>query len=218
MIENLCQETLEMIDKNKIIVILRGVPEEKLIPLSEAMYEGGIRLVECTYDAKGMISDEVIAGRIEMLTKHFGPKMAFGAGTVLTKKQVQLTKEAGGRFIISPDTNEEIIRETKRLNLVSIPGAITPSEATAAHRFGADYIKLFPIEFYGPKYVKTLAAPLSHIRFLAVGGVTPQNLEEYAKCGACGFGIASGIADKGCIEREDYATITKLAKEYTEKF
>lgn len=207
---------LQTILDNKVIVIVRGVAKEALIPLVQAMYDGGIRLVECTYDASGKISDEEIAGNIEMLAKHFAGKMQIGAGTVLTLKQVALTKEAGGTFIISPDTNVEVIQYTKELGLVSIPGAITPTEVATANRAGADFIKLFPIDLYGPKYIKTLKAPLSNARFLAVNGITADNMGEYLEAGACGVGVGSGIVNKTKIADKDWAGITELAKKYTQ--
>ena len=135
------KETIEHISDHKIIMIVRGVPTDRLIPLGEAVWRGGIRMMECTYDASGITSDEVTAERIALLSKHFEGRMAIGAGTVLKKSQIALTKAAGGQFIISPDTNEEIIKETKKAGLVSIPGALTPSEATTAHRAGADFVK-----------------------------------------------------------------------------
>ena len=213
----MCEQTIKAIEAHKIIVILRGVEKEDLIPLCEAMYEGGIRLVECTYDARGKIADEEIASRIEMLSKHFAGKMHFGAGTVLTEKQVKLTAAADGEFIISPDMNPEIIAATKKAGLVSIPGAITPTEIAAAHSAGADFVKVFPVDLYGPKYIKTLSAPLSHVKMLAVNGINAENMTEYLAAGAYGVGVGSGIADKKKIAAGDFAGITALAKAYTEK-
>ncbi len=213
----MCKNTIEIIEKNKIIVIVRGVAKEKLIPLAEAMYEGGIRAVECTYDATGKLTDEENAANIEMLVKHFGDRMVIGAGTVLTEKQVELTQKAGGKFIISPDTNVDVIKTTKRLGLVSIPGSITPSEVATANRAGADFIKMFPIDFYGPRYLKTVSTPLSHVRFLAVNGINENNMTEYLEAGACGVGVASGIVNKKLIDENNFEAITELAKKYTEK-
>ena len=210
------ESTVRAIEKNKIIVIVRGVARDKLIPLAEAMYNGGIRLIECTYDAKGIISNEEMASRIAMLADHFGNDMLVGAGTVLSTEQVELTKNAGGKFIISPDTNPEVIAKTKELGLVSIPGALTPTEIAAAYAAGADFVKLFPIDVIGgAKYVKSVKAPLSHIRMLAVGGVTENNLREFIDSGACGIGVGSGIIDKNLIEKGDFEAITKLAERYT---
>lgn len=207
-------KVIETILNEKVIVIVRGVAREDLLPLAQAMYRGGIRLIECTYDAAGKIPDEDIAANIGMLADHFGGNMSVGAGTVLTERQVELTKKVGGSFIISPDTNPEIIRATKEQGLVSIPGALTPSEITLAHRSGADFVKLFPVFTMGAEYVKAVKAPLSHVRLLAVGGVNESNLGDYLKAGACGFGIGSNIINKKMIAEKDWDGITRLAQEF----
>ncbi|MEE1014152.1 MAG: bifunctional 4-hydroxy-2-oxoglutarate aldolase/2-dehydro-3-deoxy-phosphogluconate aldolase [Clostridia bacterium] len=210
------QKVMDAVEKEKIIVIVRGVARENLIPLAEAMYEGGIRLMEITYSADGTVSDEDTAANIKMLAEHFAGRMYIGAGTVLTEKQVELTKAAGGWFIISPDTYPEVIQKTRELGLVSMPGALTPSEIQIAHRAGADFVKMFPITNMGVDYVKAVTAPLSHIKLLAVGGVDETNMPEYLKAGVSGFGIGSNIINKKLIAAGDYAGITALAKKYTE--
>lgn len=204
----------ETILDKKIIVIVRGAQSEKLIPLAEAMYDGGIRLLEITYSADGSVSDEDTAANIKALADHFGDRMYIGAGTVLTEKQVKLTKEAGGCFIISPDTNSDVIRKTKELDMVSMPGALTPTEIQEAHISGADFVKLFPITNMGVDYVKAVKAPLSHIKLLAVGGITENNMKEYIKAGVSGFGVGSNIIDKKMLAEEDYSGITALAEKY----
>ena len=213
----MCKAVIDQILENKIIVIVRGVKKEHLIPFAEAIYAGGIRLLECTYDARGITPAEETAENIAMLVSHFGDRMAIGAGTVLTERQVELTKEAGGKFIISPDTNTAIIEATKKCGLVSIPGAMTPSEITTAHNAGADFVKLFPTDALGSRYIKSITAPLSHVRILAVGGVSDSNMAEFFEAGACGIGIGSSVVNKKLIEEGDFATITELAKRYTDK-
>ena len=205
---------IQLIENEKIIVIVRGMASEKLIPLAEAMYSGGIRFLELTYSADGRVSDEKNAENIKMLSEHFENKIYIGAGTVLNERQVELTKEAGGKFIISPDTNPCVIQRTKELGMVSIPGALTPSEIQVAHRSGADFVKLFPITNLGADYVKAIKAPLSHIRLLAVGGVNENNLSEYLRAGVCGFGIGSNIVSKKLVDENNYEEITELAKKY----
>jgi len=209
------KNTIEQIEKNKVIVIVCGVEKEKLIPMCQAIYDGGLRLIECTYDASGKISDEEIAGNIKMLAEYFEGKMLVGAGTVLTEKQVELTKKAGGKFIISPDTNPDIIKKTKEEELVSIPGALTPSEITQANRSGADFVKIFPMDMMGVKYIKDLKAPLSHVKLLAVGGVTADNMKDYLDAGASGIGIGSGVVNKKLISENNFEEITKLARNYS---
>lgn len=207
-------KTIREITDNKIIIILRGVERDKIIPLCEALYSGGIRLVEITYSADGTTPDRVTAESIRLLSNAFKGKMTIGAGTVLTKEQVRLTAEAGGKFIISPDTREAVIEETVRLGLVSIPGALTPTEAQSAHVYGADFVKLFPISSLGPSYIKAISAPLSHIKFLAVGGVNEKNIGEFIRAGAVGVGIGGNITS--LLKEDNYEAITEMAKKYVE--
>ncbi len=208
------EKVIEAIEKHKIITIVRGVQADKLVPLAKAMYDGGIRLLEITYSADGKVSDEETAESIKLLSEHFDGRMYIGAGTVLSEKQVELTKQAGGRFIISPDTYENVIRKTRELGMVSMPGALTPTEIQNAHRCGADFVKLFPITNMGVEYVKAVRAPLSHIKLLAVGGINENNMAEYLKAGVCGFGIGSNIANKKLVDAGDFSAITELAERY----
>lgn len=208
------EKIVEAIENEKIIVIVRGAEKEKLIPLAQAMYDGGIRLLEVTFDAKGVVTDEQTAENIASLVKHFDGKMLIGAGTVLKESQVELVKKAGGRFIISPNTNEGVIKKTRELGMVSMPGAVTPTEIQQAYEYGASFVKLFPAGNLGPDYVKAVKAPLSHIKLTAVGGIHDGNMADYLKAGASGFGIGTNIVDKKLLEAEDYAGITKLAEKY----
>ncbi len=210
------QTIINDIETNKLIAILRGIPSEKLVAVAQALYEGGIRLLEVTYSATGAVPDEETAANIGKLAEHFAGRMHIGAGTVLTTKQVQLTKEAGGTFIISPNVKQAVIEETVKLGLVSMPGVFTPSEACDAVDFGADFVKLFPVTNMGSSYVKAIKAPLSHIKFLAVGGIDETNMQEYLDAGVCGFGIGSNITNKKMIDNNDFAGLTELAKKYTE--
>jgi len=101
--------------------------------------------------------------------------------------------------------------------MVSMPGALTPSEIQTAHICGADFVKLFPVSSLGSSYVKAVKAPLSHIKFLAVGGINEENMAEYIRSGVCGFGIGTNIVDKKMLADDDYAGITRLARKYTEE-
>ena len=210
------EEVLSLIEEEKIIVIVRGVEKEKLIPLAEAMYKGGIRLLEITYSQGGVPSDEEIADSIRLLSEHFKGRMLIGSGTTLTEKQVELTKNAGGTFIISPDVNVEVIKKTRELSLVSIPGALTPTEITTAHAAGADFVKLFPITNLGVSYFKAVSAPLSAGKYLAVGGIDENNMKEYLDAGIKGFGVGSNSVNKKMISANEFEKITELAKKYVE--
>ena len=142
------------------------------------------------------------------------PGIIPGAGTVLSPDQVRAAYEAGARYIVSPNTDPAVIAETKRLGLVSIPGALTPSEIMAAHNAGADLVKLFPTATMGLKYFKDLRAPLSHIGLVVTAGITPDNLGDYLKAGAFAAGISSPLCNKELMAAGDFAEITRRARAF----
>ena len=143
------------------------------------------------------------------------PQMCVGAGTVLTKEQVDLAKNAGAEYIVSPDTDIDVIKYTVKNGLVSLPGAYTPTEVKNAYNAGADFVKLFPCTDVA--YFKAIRAPLSHIKLLAVGGVNIDNASEFLKAGAVGIGVGSSLVNKRLMENEDWDAISKLAKTLVEK-
>lgn len=206
---------IELIKNYRLIAIIRNVEHEDLIPLCNALYEGGVRLVEITF-SYDELRDERTAQDIRLVTEHFAGKLVVGAGTVVTPKQVLMTRDAGGKFIISPNTSEAVINETKKCGLVSIPGALTPTEIVNAYSFGADFVKVFPVGKSGSEYIRAIKAPLSYIPLLAVGGVDLNNLREYLGTGIIGVGIGSSIVHNGYIRQKNFAAIQRLASEYVE--
>lgn len=208
------EDVIRAVLQERIIVIVRGVEKNKLIPLAEALYRGGIRLLEITFDASGKTSDEETAENIKMLKSNFDDRMYIGAGTVLKQSQVEYTKNAGGEFVISPDVNPEVIIRTRNHDMVSIPGALSPTEIQIAHRSGADFVKLFPITNMGTEYVKAVKAPLSNVRLLAVGGINNNNMNNYLQAGVCGFGVGANIVNQVLLEQENYKGISELAEKY----
>ena len=207
---------VERIKEKKIIAILRGVPEEKLGFIAEALMKGGVRAIECTFD-HARADCEAHGGRmIAELVRLAGEDMDIGAGTVLTPEEARATAEAGGRFIVSPNVSERVIGETVRLGLVSIPGAFTPTEIVSAWEAGAHFVKLFPASQMGTAYIKAVRAPLNHIPLLAVGGVTPENVPAFLEAGVCGFGLGSPLLPKAVIEADNWAAVTERARRFAE--
>lgn len=200
----------------KIIAIARGIEADDLLRFAEAIYKGGVRLLELPFSPSAPETDAQNAGNIRLLADAFAGKMCIGAGTVLTPEQVELTASAGGCFVISPNTDKTVIERTRALGLVSVPGALTPTEIVAARNYGADLVKLFPAANFGADYVKAITAPLSHIPLLAVGGITPENIPVFREAGVCGFGIGSAIADRTLIQAGHFEKITELARRFTE--
>lgn len=208
--------TVEMIIKNKIILILRGVPASRAVPLAEALYNGGVRLMEVTFDQRAMaegIREACYA--IKKINDAFGEKICVGAGTVLSCDQVRAAAEAGAKYMISPNADFDVIRATKELGLISIPGALSPTEIIAAHKAGADFVKLFPADSLGLKYAKAVMAPVNHIPMLAVGGVDETNLKDFLQAGFLGVGVGGSIVKKDLLKSGAYGEITELALKYT---
>ncbi len=206
----------ELLNETKIITILRGIPSDKLTDVLDALYAGGIRLAEITYDRTGDVKNEDTAANIGRAVAHTKGRMLIGAGTVLDRRQVAMTAEAGGSFIISPDTNPEVIEATKAAGLISLPGAMTVTEVCTALRHGADYVKLFPANILPPSFVKAVLAPLRGAKLLAVSGVTTENIPEYLKAGCVGFGVGTNIANKALAESGRFDLIAENAKNFIE--
>lgn len=205
----------EILDK-KIIAIVRGVEPEKVVRVAEALYAGGVTMVEVTFDQKNPASWQETADAIAAVRNRMGGEMYVGAGTVTSVELVELAAKAGAGYIISPDTDPAVIRRTKELGLVSLPGAYTPTEAKQAHNAGADFVKLFPCVGDAPAYLKALRAPLSHIRFLAVGGVNADNAADFIRAGALGVGVGGCLVNKKWVDNGEYEKITAEAKRFVE--
>ena len=208
---------IQKILDEKVIAIVRGVYEDDCVNLARALHEGGVNLLEVTFDQKSHEERLRTVKTIEMLVEALGDDMAFGAGPVMNVEMVEMAKKAGAKFIISPDTCEEVIRATRAMGLVSIPGALTPTEIANAHRYGADFVKVFPASDMGAPYFKNVAAPLSHIRMLAVGGVDGNNVGDYLAAGAVGAGVSSCLFKKDWIKAGEWDKITEAAKLFTGK-
>ena len=209
------QKMINLVLESRIVAIVRGL-DDGYVPLAQAMYDGGIRAIEVTFNQKDPSQWVKTTNGIRQIKEAMGEKMLVGAGTVTSVELAELAYEAGAQFIVSPDINEEVIRRTKELGMLSMPGALTPTEVLSAYKAGADFVKVFPAGPLGSSYVKAIKAPLSHIKFLAVGGIDETNMQEYLDAGVSGFGIGSNITNKKMIDNNDWAGLTALAKKYVE--
>lgn len=205
-------EIIRAIEENKVIAIVRGVESSQCMKVAEALYDGGIRLMEITYNQSDPSSWEATAKAIGDIAEKYDGRMFVGAGTVTKIELVELTAKVGGRYIISPNTNTAVIYRTKELGLVSIPGAMTPSEILAAHDAGADFVKLFPASDLGVSYMKAIRAPISHVKLLATGGIGEKNAKEFLDAGAVGLGVGGALANRKAIAAGDFGALTEAAK------
>jgi len=209
------EDIVRRIETDKLIAIIRGVEQKYVLGLVQALLDGGISLVEITLNQSGTQEEnQSFADTVRMVKDEFGSDVRIGVGTVMDSAQLAMASEAGAEFIVSPNVNPSVIRKTREAGLVSIPGAMTPSECAVAHDAGADFVKLFPAGSLGPGYLKALRAPLNHIKFLAVGGIDEKNLCDYMNAGAAGFGVGGNLVNRDWIHAGAYEKITDLAKDY----
>lgn len=204
-------DLLSFIKDQKIIAILRGLTCDEAVRTAQCLQNAGIRLIEVPFDAS--LPQSAAPGIIRTLAETF-PLLSIGAGTVLTCRQAEEAYQAGARYIISPNTNPEVIKTTKEYGMLSIPGAFSPTEVVSAYQAGADIVKLFPAGFAGPSYIKALKGPLPHIPIAAVGGITPENIVSFIKAGACCVGIGSDIADVRQIRSNHFEAVEEKARTY----
>lgn len=177
---------------SRIVAIIRGVQPDEVLAVGRAILDAGIDTIEVPLNSPDPFRS------IAILAEAFGAQALVGAGTVLTPTDVNKVREAGGQLVVSPNTNVDVIKRTKELGMISLPGFATATEAFSAIHAGADGLKLFPAGIGGPETIKALKAVLpSHMPVLAVGGVTPQNMAEFVKAGADGFGLGSTLYKPG---------------------
>jgi 2-dehydro-3-deoxyphosphogalactonate aldolase len=180
------------LDECPLIAIIRGVKPDEAEAIGDAIYEGGIRIIEVPLNSPDPLKS------IGRLAKKFAERMLVGAGTVLDPADVSRVRDVGGRIIISPDTNPEVISAAASAGLVSSPGYYTPTEAFSAIRAGATSLKLFPAEGATPAVLKAhLAVIPREVPILIVGGIQPGNIRPWLDAGAAGFGLGGGLYKPG---------------------
>ena len=209
-------EILSVLKKEKIIAILRGVPFEKVDNVVKALVDGGVRVLEFTFDHDGENCIEETCRKIRRAVELYGDQLIVGCGTAMNTREVEAAYEAGARLVISPNVDKAVIDKAKSLGMVSMPGALTPTEIVTAYDSGADIVKLFPAGDFGIGYIKSVRAPLKYIPMAAVGGVKPENVKVFLDAGICGFGVGSQLVEMKHVMEDNYEAITLKAKAYTD--
>jgi 2-dehydro-3-deoxyphosphogalactonate aldolase len=188
-----------------LIAILRGIGPDEMIGACSALTKAGIDMIEVPLNSPDPYDS------IARAAKTFAGRAMIGAGTVLTVDEVDKVADAGGVFIVSPDTNTAVIERTRALGMEAYPGVFSPSEAFAAVRAGASGLKFFPAEVLGPKGIKAMKAVLPpNMPLYAVGGANPDNFGEYFAAGCAGFGLGTYIYTPG-MTPDDIAARATLA-------
>ena len=210
------EEVKSLLLDKKLVVIFRRIPVEQIGRVSEALVRGGVKLLEVTFDQQSQDPAADYARSIEQVRHAVGDALCLGAGTVLSCGQVRTAREAGAEFILSPNTDIDVIRLTRQLGMVSVPGAMTPSEIVTAWNAGADIVKLFPADDLGYHYIWNIRGPLPHIPLLATGGVNPETIPQFLAQGASAVGTGVSIVDRQLLAAGDYDGIEALARAHVD--
>lgn len=191
----------------RVIAIVRLSAADYLIEAAEALVRGGIRSLEFTLTTPGALP------AIERCRQVFGESVVVGAGTVLTVEDVDRCGDAGAQFIVSPGYDAAVIERTHESGMISLPGAMTPTEILEAWRCGADAVKVFPARSLGPRYIADIRAPLPHIPLIPTGGVDAHNAAEYLRAGAVAVAVGGNLVSASAVAAGDWATLEQSARE-----
>jgi 2-dehydro-3-deoxyphosphogluconate aldolase / (4S)-4-hydroxy-2-oxoglutarate aldolase len=199
---------LELVRQTKIIAIMRAQQANQMLTAAEAIYAGGVRVIEVTMTTPGALN------LITEATQRFGDSVLFGAGSVLDAETARQAILAGAGFIVAPTLNLQVIALCRRYSIPVMPGCYTPTECLTAWEAGADMIKLFPADIGGPDFMKAILAPLPHLEIVPVGGVTVENVGEYIRKGATAVGVGSSLINQAVVDQGDFAELTRRARAF----
>ncbi|HSH95217.1 MAG TPA: bifunctional 4-hydroxy-2-oxoglutarate aldolase/2-dehydro-3-deoxy-phosphogluconate aldolase [Roseimicrobium sp.] len=201
-------EIIHLLTHPGLIAVVRAEKQEQALPLSKALIEGGVIAVEITMSTPNAIE------AIRETKRATGDSGLIGVGTVLDVKTCQAAIDAGAEFVVSPITRPELVAVAKAAGVPIMLGAYTPTEAQLAYEAGADFIKIFPADTLGPAYIKSLRAPLPHLKIVPTGGVDVTNVGEFFKAGCTAVGIGSSLVSKAILKDNNWPALTALAKQF----
>jgi 2-dehydro-3-deoxyphosphogluconate aldolase / (4S)-4-hydroxy-2-oxoglutarate aldolase len=201
------EAVLSKLHAEKVVGIIRADSADGLLDCAKALAAGGLTSIELTMTTPGAIKV------MEQVTAAL-PDFIFGLGTVLDSETARLGILAGAKFIVTPALRPEVITLCRRYSVPVFAGALTPTEIVNAWEAGADAVKVFPAEFFGPAYIKSVKAPLPQIELIPTGGVTPDTVGDFLKAGAWATAAGSALVDGKALKARDWATITAKAQAF----
>lgn len=199
------KETVAFIEKEKAVAVIR-LPDASLFePVAEALYEGGVKVLEITMTVPDALS------LIRKAVKQAPSDMLIGVGSVLDKEMARKSIDAGASFVVSPILKEEVIQAAHDSDRAVMPGAFTPTEAQTAWEWGADVVKIFPADVVGMNFFKGVKAPMPHLKLMPTGGVSLDNANDWIRAGACAVGLGSALVDKESVKNRNFEQIRQNA-------
>lgn len=201
------EEIISHLTNPGIIAIVRIRKTEQVLPITEALVAGGVNAVEITTTTPNAIE------AIREISKKLAAKALIGVGTVLDGNTCRAAIDAGAQYIVSPICRFELVSVAHAANRPVMLGAYTPTEAQMAHEAGSDFIKIFPADTLGPKYIKALRAPLPHLRIVPTGGIDARNIGDFFKAGCAAVGIGSSLVSAELLQKGDWTELTRRAAE-----
>tara|TARA_B100001245_G_scaffold195214_1_gene153983 strand:+ start:1248 stop:1907 length:660 start_codon:yes stop_codon:yes gene_type:complete len=199
------------IEAEGLVAIVRVRRPELTLPLAKALVAGGIRAVELTMSIPNALE------AVRTIDRELGDKILLGVGTVIDDDTCRAAIDAGAKYIISPITRLSLVAAAHALDRPVMLGAYTPTEAQAAHEAGSDFVKIFPADTLGPSYIKSLLAPLPHLKIVPTGGVNLDTMEAYLAAGSAALGTGSALLKKEIIAGENWGELERLAKRFADR-
>lgn len=204
------EQVLQRIHENGLVVVIRAESKEKALKITEACIKGGASAIEITFTVPH--ADEII----KTLTASYSEdEILIGAGTVLDAETARIAILAGAKFVVSPYLNVDMVKLCNRYRIASMPGAMTIKEVVEALECGADVIKIFPGELFGPKIIKAYKGPIPQARLMPTGGVDLDNVEEWIKAGAFAVGVGGNITKYAA--NDQYDKVQEVCRQFVEK-
>ncbi len=200
------QQVTERLVADGVVAVVRLLDQNQLFRTAEALIAGGVNAIEVTLTVPGAIDG------IRQLAKELGEGHLVGVGSVILADQAQRAIDAGAQYVVSPVLRREVIETAHRFGVPAMAAGVTPTEILDAHEAGADIVKVFPADTGGPKYIKSVLAPMPFLRLMPTGGVTPDNAGDWIRAGCVSVGIGSALVDTKAIAAGDYRQITENAK------
>ena len=199
------------IEAEGLVAIVRVPRPEWTLPLAKALVAGGVRVVELTMSIPNALE------AVRTLDRELGDEILLGVGTVIDDDTCRAAIDAGAKYIVSPVTKPSLVATAHELDRPVMLGAYTPTEAQAAYEAGSDFIKIFPADTLGPGYIKSLLAPLPHLKIIPTGGVNLDTMEAFLAAGSAALGTGSALLKKEIIAGENWGELARLAKRFADK-